>query len=137
MVNGADIPISAIVFAEPSVDTARISLNASIKLPTPLTVRIDPLPLDLFVDNGSSNIVPYTNVTIPGNKLHGNTSLNFADELGVIKEKAIFANWVHSIIFSETFSLSVTGTTHAYVSALKATIHLNKNLSLRGAKLQL
>lgn len=135
MVNGANIPVSAIVFAEPSADSARISLNASIKLPTPLTVRIDPLPLDLFVEDSSSNIVPYTNVTIPANKLQGNTSLDFADELGVIKNKTIFADFVRSIIFSETFSLSVTGTTHAYVSALKANIHLKKNLSLKGVKL--
>jgi hypothetical protein len=132
MVNHANIPISAITIAHPTPENAMLSLHASIKLPTPLSVRIDPVPLSLFVNNGTGNNVPYTSIVLPKNNLHGNTSLAFTNQPIEILDKNVFADFVRSAVFSKTFMLSASGFTNAYVGKLKAHIHLDKNIPLTG-----
>jgi Protein of unknown function (DUF3712) len=132
MVNDANIPISSIRIAHPTTDNARLSLQASIKLPTPLSVHLDPVPLSLFMNDGTANIVPYTSIVIPKSDLRGNTTLAFADQLVQILDKNIFAEFVNRVLFSKTFMLSVKGSTNAYVGKLKAHINLEKNIPLTG-----
>jgi hypothetical protein len=84
------------------------------------------------VNDGSKNIVPYTKVVLPENTLHGNTTLSFTDQPAEILNRDIFAEFVHSAMFSEVFTLSVTGSTNAHVGKLKANINLEKNLQLTG-----
>ena len=132
MLNNADLLISSIGLSNPTPNSNEMSLQASIKLPTPLSVHIDPIPLSLFVNDGTKNIVPYTNVVLPENTLHGNTTLSFTDQLAEILDTDIFTEFVHSAMFSETFTLSVTGPTNARVGKLKARIHLEKNIQLAG-----
>jgi hypothetical protein len=132
MINHAKIPISAVTIAKPSAKNALLSLKASIKLPTPLHVRTDPVPLNLYIKNGSEDSVPYTSFVLPANKLVGNTTLEFQDQLVQILDEKVFAEFVQNAIFSENFMLSVTGQSNAYVGSLKAHIHLTKDLPLAG-----
>ncbi|KFY79460.1 hypothetical protein V498_08939 [Pseudogymnoascus sp. VKM F-4517 (FW-2822)] len=132
MVNDATLPISSIGLSNPTPHSTDISLQASIKLPTPLSIHINPIPLSLFVNDGTKNIVPYTNVVLPENNLHGNTTLSFTDQHAEILDRDLFSEFVHSVVFSEEFTLSATGNTNAYVGKLKAPIHLQKDFKLTG-----
>lgn len=132
MVNHAKIPISAVTIANPNAKNILLSLTASIKLPTPLHVRIDPVPLNLYIKNGSEDSVPYTSFVLPENKLVGNTTLQFEDQQAQILDEKVFAQFVQNAIFSENFVLSVTGQTDVFVGKLKAHIHLTKDIPLVG-----
>lgn len=132
MVDDANLPISSIGLSNPTPNSTEISLQASIKLPTPLSIHINPIPLSLYVNDGTKNIVPYTNVVLPENNLHGNTTLSFTDQPAEILDGDIFTEFVHSVVFSEAFTLSATGHANAYVGKLKAPIHLQKDFKLTG-----
>ncbi|ELR10037.1 hypothetical protein VC83_07374 [Pseudogymnoascus destructans] len=132
MVNDANLPISSIGLSNPTSNSTEISLQANIKLPTPLSVHINPIPLSLFVNDGTKNIVPYTNIVLPENDLHGNTTLTITDQPAKILDTDIFTKFVHSVVFSEAFTLSVTGSANAYVGKLKARVHLQKDIQLTG-----
>ncbi|KFY28060.1 hypothetical protein V493_03118 [Pseudogymnoascus sp. VKM F-4281 (FW-2241)] len=132
MVNDANLPISLIGLSNPTPNSTEISLQASIKLPTPLSVHINPVPLSLFVNDGTKNIVPYTNVVLPENDLRGNTTLAFTNQPAEILDRVIFKGFVHSVVFSDAFTLSVSGSTNAYVGKLKARVHLQKDIQLAG-----
>lgn len=132
MLNKSNLLISSVGLSNPTPNSNELSLQASIKILTPLSVHIDPIPLSLFVNDGSKNIVPYTKVVLPENTLHGNTTLSFTDQPAEILNRDIFTEFVHSAMFSEVFTLSVTGPTNAHVGKLKANINLEKNLQLTG-----
>ncbi|KFX97979.1 hypothetical protein V490_02519 [Pseudogymnoascus sp. VKM F-3557] len=132
VLNKSNLLISSVGLSNPAPNSNELSLKASIKLATPLTVHIDPIPLDLFMNDGSKNIVPYTKVVLPENTLHGNSTLSFTDQPAKILNRDIFTEFVRTAMFSEEFTLSVAGPTHAHVGKLKANVNLRKNLKLKG-----
>lgn len=132
MVNHAGIPISAVTVSNPSPGNAVLSLKASIKLSTPLTVLIDPVPLNLFIDDGTGNVITYTNIVLPETKIHGNTTIAFEDQPIHISNKTLWTQFVRSAVFQDKFMLSVAGSTNAFVGKLKAHINLKKDIPLTG-----
>jgi hypothetical protein len=100
LVDNANLPIRSARIMHPTPTTVEYSLVASLKVPPPFKVKLDPITLSLFVDNTSS-VVPYINVDLPGYNLHGNTTVAITNETAGILNKDIFENFWHDAVCSD------------------------------------
>ncbi|KFY41395.1 hypothetical protein V494_03015 [Pseudogymnoascus sp. VKM F-4513 (FW-928)] len=132
IVNKSPLQVSSVVLSNPTPHGNDLSLEASIRLATPLGVHIKPVPLSLYVNDGTKDIVPYTKVVLPEANLKGNSSIKITDQPTEILDKPMFKKFVHSALFEEDFTLSVTGPTSANVGKLKAEVHMQKDIHLKG-----
>lgn len=118
----------------PTPDSVEYSLVASLKVPAPFTVRLDPLTLSLFVRGNTSDVVPYINIKLPEYNLHGNTTITITNQTATILDKDIFMSFLHDAVYSEHFKLSASGSSNAHLGKLKAHIHLDKSIEMTGEK---
>lgn len=132
LVNNANLPIWSARIMHPTPTTVEYSLVASLKVPAPFTVKLDPLTLSLYVKGNTSSVVPYINVDLPGYHLYGNTTVAVTNETAGILNKDIFEDFLHDAVYSEYFTLSASGATNAYLGKLKAHIHMDKSIVLAG-----
>jgi hypothetical protein len=132
VVDNANLPIWSARIRHPTPSTVEYSLIASLKVPPPLTVKLDPITLSLFVNDNTSNIVPYVNVDLPEYHLHGNTTVAITNQTAAILNKDIFESFLHNAVYSEYFTLSAAGVTNAFLGKLKAHIRLDKSIVLAG-----
>lgn len=132
MVNKAALPIWSARIMHPTPTTVEYSLVASLKVPPPFTVELDPLTLSLFVNDNNSKVVPYVNVNLPEYHLHGNTTVAITNQTAGILNKDVFETFLHNAVYSKYFTLSASGATNAHLGKLKAHIHMDKSVQLAG-----
>ena len=132
LVDNANLPIWSARIIHPTPTTVEVSLVASLKVPPPFKVKLDPITLSLFVKDNTSSVIPYVNVDLPGYNLHGNTTVAITNETVEILNEDIFESFLHDAVYSEFFTLSASGATNAYLGKLKAHIDLDKSIVLAG-----
>jgi hypothetical protein len=131
MVDDASLPVYSARIMNPTPDSVTYSLVASLNVPKPFSVEIDPVTLDLFVPD-KSPIVPYAKVTLGQQTLYGNSSITVNNQTAKISD---YGEWVHFLtdaVLSETFTLAASGNSEAHLGALKVPFNLDKRIELKG-----
>ncbi|KAL1954132.1 hypothetical protein VTO42DRAFT_1712 [Malbranchea cinnamomea] len=131
MVDDADLPIHSAMIMNPTPDSVDYSLVASISVPKPFTVRIDPITLHLYRDSSSPDN-PYISVDLPEYRLKGNTVIEIANQTVKIRNHDEFKAFLKESVYQEKFILAAKGSTTAHLGALKADITLDKKLEEYG-----
>jgi hypothetical protein len=116
----------------PGENTVSYSLTASLKVPKPFTVHMDPTVLELYRPETKPNRVPYIKVELPALKLHGNAAVNITEQQATILDKDQFTQFLAYAVYQEEFEMSAYGKTTAYLGKLKAHITLDKTVKLKG-----
>ncbi|PGG97234.1 hypothetical protein GX51_07433 [Blastomyces parvus] len=134
MVDDTDFPVHAGKLMNPTPDSLDYSISASLKIPKPFTVRLDPLTLNLYRTQQTPE-QPYVGIPLPRLELKGNSTVKIADETVSILNKADFSKFLSEVAYQRTFVLAAAGTTTAHLGKLKAKFTLNKKLELNGLDL--
>jgi hypothetical protein len=117
---------------DPTDGSIVYSLVASLKVPKPFTVKLMPITLSLFRPETEPDIIPYIKVNLPEMKLKGNATVTVTNQTATILDKTQFIDFLANAVYSEEFTLAARGETDAYLGKLKAHIHLNKAIKLKG-----
>lgn len=117
---------------KPTPNSVEVSLVASLKVPPPFTVRLDPINLSLFVDDGTATVDPYVEIGLPEYHLHGNTIITIENQTAELLNINVFQTFLHDAVYNEQFMLSAWGETDAFLGKLKAHLHLDKSVELAG-----
>lgn len=107
------------------------SLGASLNVPKPFTVGLDPLNLSLFVRDVKPE-VPYVYLQLPAQKLHGNSTFYIASQRANIVSSTQWLSFLNDSLYNEDLTLSAKGETTAHFGALKAKLKLDKNVKIKG-----
>ncbi|OBT61226.1 hypothetical protein VE03_08700 [Pseudogymnoascus sp. 23342-1-I1] len=132
MVNDASLPIYSASITNPTPESVQYSLFAGLNVPKPFTVKLKPIALNLLVDQEPPNRNPYITVQLPEQNLKGNATITVTNQTTNILDQEIFGTFLNSAVYQETFFLSASGETDAYVGKLKAHIRLDKKVELKG-----
>ena len=120
---------------DPHPNSIVYSMNGSLSVPKPFSVRMEPVTLSLFIDEGLPQIKPYVEVGLfypDGTTLKGNATVAIADQKAEIKDPGEFVRFLESAVYNEKFFLSARGQTTAWLGKLKAKLKLNKKVELKG-----
>jgi hypothetical protein len=115
----------------PTPNTITTSLTASLKVPLGLTVNLDPTQLSLY-NPKTSPFTPYLTVSLPAQKLKGNTTIEVKDQVITIDNMGEFEEFLREAVYAEEFTLWAKGKTTARLGALKVSVTLNKGVKLKG-----
>ncbi|KFY44966.1 hypothetical protein V494_01219 [Pseudogymnoascus sp. VKM F-4513 (FW-928)] len=132
MVNDADLPIYSASITNPTPESVQYSLVAGLSVPKPFSVQLQPIALNLLVDQEPPNRNPYITVNLPQQNLKGNATITVTNQTTTILDQDIFGTFLHNAVYQEKFVLSASGETDAHVGKLKAHIKLNKKVELNG-----
>lgn len=112
----------------PQPDSIQLTLQSALNLKIALPVRIEPINLNLFVrDNGADR--PWSNVTIPGMTIKGNTTLGVENMHRPLIDQDTWVDYVHSVVFNKESTLSLKGTTNSYLGVLKSKVTMDKDVT--------
>ena len=131
MVDDADLPIHEAMIMNPKPDSVEYSLRASIKVPDPFTVRLEPITLHLYQENGSPE-KPYINIDLPEYNLKGNSTIEINDQEVKIQDHEEWKAFLKDAVYNEKFVLAAKGETTAHLGALGVDITLDKKLEQYG-----
>jgi hypothetical protein len=131
MVEDSDLPIHSAMLMNPTPTTIQYSLTASLKVPPPFTVRLEPITLNLYQAGGDPE-TPYTQIRLPEYRLKGNSTISVENQVVEILDVAQFTEFLDSAVNHEKFSLAAKGSTTAHLGALKAKLTLDKVLEQSG-----
>jgi hypothetical protein len=128
VVNKSDLVLVKASVLNPQPDSIQLTLQSALNLKIALPVRIEPINLDLFVrDDGADK--PWTNVTIPGMTIKGNTTLGVEDVHRPLINQDTWVDYVHSVVFNKESTLSLRGTTNSYLGVLKSKVTMDKDVT--------
>jgi hypothetical protein len=105
------------------------SLNASIKVPVAFDLKA--LTLNMFT-NDSDAENPYARITLPEQKLDGQTTISITNQTTQILNQTQFQSFLANTVNSGTFNLNIEGSTDGFLGSLKTPITLNKQIPLTG-----
>jgi hypothetical protein len=131
MLDDADLPIEAGMLMVPMPETIHLSLVASIKIPAPFSVRVEPIPLSLY-QPGYDPSKPFVKIVLPETRLKGTSQISAEDQQVDILDAAQFREFISSYVFGETFTLGVKGSTTAHMGKLKSKVTIDKQLKVNG-----
>ncbi|KAG5952836.1 hypothetical protein E4U53_007768 [Claviceps sorghi] len=131
IINSQALPIYAGSLECVSATQAKFSLNTSLDVPLP--ARLGEFSID-FYNKDTSPFTPFVNLTIPGQKLNGNTTLDVPSQLTTIENEAELVRWFDQILDSETAELSVAGRPPVYLGELTSSPHFDKTIVLPGLR---
>lgn len=118
--------VSAAVM-QPRANSVQLSLMSKINLKIALPVRIEPITLDLYLQNlGQAN--PWGNITIPGTSIKGIASLGVDNVHVPFMNSSTWTSYVHDVVFKEETGLSLNGTTNSYLGVLKSRVTMTKDV---------
>lgn len=132
MVESTSLPIHFVSIMNPTFNSTVLSLNASLKIPPPFKVRLEPLTLQLYRPETKPNIVPYVNFPLGEQWVKGNTTISVVNQTVEIADKKEFIAFLRDAVVNEKFVLAARGETTAHLGALKAKIKLDKQIELYG-----
>lgn len=127
MVDDADLPIHEAMIMNPTPDSVEYSLRASIKVPKPFSVLLDPITLHLY-KNGGTPEDPYVDIELPEYYLEGNATIEISDQEVAIQNQDVWKSFLKEAVVNEKFILAAKGSTTAHLGALKADITLDKKI---------
>jgi hypothetical protein len=134
MVETTSFPIHEVAIMSPTLNSTVVSLRASIKVPPPFTVNLEPITLQLYRPE-TKPFTPYIEIPLEAQKLKGNTTITITNQTINILEKREFIEFLRSAVTNEKFVMAARGKTTAKIGALKADITLDKHIELNGKSL--
>lgn len=132
MVKDAQLPISYVRIMQPTPGSVVLSLNASLKIPPPFTIRLEPLTLQLYRPETKPNIKPYINYHLPEQHLKGNATISVVNQTVEIIDVEEFTEMLKNAVYDEKFIMAARGEATAHIGALKAKVTLDKEIELSG-----
>lgn len=134
MVETTGFPIHEVKIMSPTLNSTVVSLRASIKVPPPFTVHLEPITLQLYRPE-TTPFTPYIEIPLEAQKLKGNTTISITNQTINILEKREFIEFLRGAVTNEKFVMAARGKTTAKIGALKADITLDKKIELNGMSL--
>ena len=131
MVDDAHLPIHEAMIMNPKPDSVEYSLRASLKVPDPFTVRLEPITLHLYQESGSPE-KPYINIDLPEYSLKGNSTIEINDQEVKIQDHDEWKAFLKDAVYNEKFVLAAKGETTAHLGALAVDITLDKKIEQYG-----
>ena len=132
MVESTSLPIHSVRIMKPTPNSTVLSLKASLKIPPPFKVRLEPLTLQLYRPETKPDIKPYVNFQLAEQYVKGNTTIEIVNQTVEIADKEQFVEFLRSAVVNEKFTLAARGETTAHLGALKAKVKLDKEIELNG-----
>lgn len=135
MVDKADLPIYSAKIMDPQPDSIVYSMMGGLNVPKPFSVRLEPIELELFIDEGLPERKPYVKVQLfhpDGKTLKGNATVEINDQRAQIIDHDEFNRFLEEAVYNEDFTLSAFGKGRAWLGKLKADLDLRKNVKLKG-----
>lgn len=116
---------------QPRPDSIQLTLQSTLDLKVALSVRIDPMVLTLFNrDTGADN--PWGNITIDGKTMKGDATLGVTDQHTPFSNVSVWTNYVHDVVFQKQSTVSLRGSTNAYLGKLKSHVTIDKDVVTPG-----
>jgi predicted transcriptional regulator len=131
LVDDADLPIHSAALMNPTPDSITTSLTASLKVPLGLTVNLDATDLMLY-NPKTEPFTPYITVSLPAQKLKGNTTISVVDQVVKIENMSEFLGFLKDAVYAEEFTLYARGKSTAHIGKLKASVKFNKGVKMKG-----
>jgi hypothetical protein len=131
LVDSANLPIHSAKLMKPGPDSITVSLVASLKVPLGLTVKLDATELHLYSPE-TKPFSPYVTVTLPAQKLKGNTTISLLNQTVKIQNMTEFTAFLKKAVYAEEFVLYAKAKSTAHLGKLNVKIHLNKGVKLKG-----
>ncbi|TWU70911.1 hypothetical protein ED733_000147 [Metarhizium rileyi] len=131
IVNGQDLPIVSGRLDCVSATEMKLALNTSLN--TPLPARLTDLTLSLY-NRETKPYSPFTNVTISGQKLKGDTKIVIKEQTAIISNESEIVNWFSRVLEQDKVDLAVRGKPTIYLGALKTDTNLDKTIQIPGLK---
>lgn len=116
----------------PTLNSTVLSLTASLKIPPPFKVRLEPLTLQLYRPETKPDIIPYVNFALAEQWVKGNTTISVVNQTVEIADKKEFIEFLRGAVLNEKFVLAARGETTAHLGKLKAKVKLDKEIELFG-----
>ncbi|KAG6234716.1 hypothetical protein E4U25_005696 [Claviceps purpurea] len=113
------------------ISATQFKLAINTTLDAPLPARLSEFSVDLY-NKETTPFSPFTNLTIFGQKINGNTKLIIPSQLVTIKNEAELDRWFDQVFDSETVDLSITGRPTVHLGELSSTPNLDKTTSMPG-----
>lgn len=133
MVDTTSFPIHSVSIMSPTLNSTVLSLTASIKVPPPFKVRLEPITLQLYRPEAGSD-APYVNFALEQQILKGNTTIKVVNQTVEIADKQEFIEFLRGAVLNEKFVLAAKGETTAHLGSLKAKVKLDKQIELNGER---
>ncbi|EQL37894.1 hypothetical protein BDFG_00922 [Blastomyces dermatitidis ATCC 26199] len=131
MVDYTGLPVHAGKLMNPTPDSLDYSISASLKVPAPFIVQLDPLTINLDRAQDTPE-QEYVGIPLPRLELKGNPTIELVDETVPILHQVDFTKFLFELTHQRTFVLAVEGITVAYLGKLRAKVKLDKKLELNG-----
>lgn len=112
---------------KPRPDSVQLTLQSSLDLHILLPVRIEPITLELYVGETGPEY-PWADVTIPGLKVHGITTLGVENVPTPLINTTVWTDYVREVVFQKEAALGIKGATNSYLGVLKAHVNMQKNV---------
>ncbi|OJD15024.1 hypothetical protein AJ78_04679 [Emergomyces pasteurianus Ep9510] len=131
MVDDTSLLVHAGMLMNPAPERLEYSITASLKVPEPFTVELEPFALHLY----RIQQVPeqaYVDLPLPQLKLKGNSRVEIRDVSVPVLNMLDFTKFFSEVTHQQNFVLAVEGTTTAHLGKLKAKLNLKKEIELKG-----
>ena len=131
LINKTDLPINEGALTNPGLDSLRLSMVSSLKVPLGLSVTLTPFPFYLF-NRETTPYTPYAYINISEQHLKGNGKLAIENALAPILDETEITSFLSNFFNNQTVGLSVRGSTVAKIGALRIPLTLDKTIHISG-----
>lgn len=116
------------------ISATEVKLAINTSLSTPLPARINNLTLNLY-NKDTSPYSPFANITVPGQRIKGDTKVNVPSQLVIIQNVSELTTWFGRVIDSDKVEFSVKGKPTVFLGKLRSDVNLDKTISMPGLRL--
>ncbi|KAG5982569.1 hypothetical protein E4U55_001716 [Claviceps digitariae] len=131
IINSQGLPVESGGLECLSSTQVKIALNTS--LDTPIPARLSEFTLSLY-NKESAPLTPFANLTIPGQKINGNTKVIVPWQVVTIENESELVRWFDQVFDSEKVDLAVGGNPTINLGELKTDASIAKTVSLPGLR---
>ncbi|RDW60250.1 hypothetical protein BP5796_11856 [Coleophoma crateriformis] len=129
VVNDNQLPVISASLLNPSPNSVQMSLVSTIDTPSAITTNLKPLNLSLA---GPDNKTPFLAILLPEKDLKGKTTIEVQGQTAAITNMESFESFLAVAMYNKNFTMQATGTTDAFLGAIRAPVTLNKQIEMAG-----
>ncbi|RDW84320.1 hypothetical protein BP6252_01910 [Coleophoma cylindrospora] len=129
VVDGNQLPVISASLLNPSPNSVQMSLVSTIDTPSAITTNLKPLNLSLA---GPDNKTPFLAILLPEKDLKGKTTIEVQGQTAAITNMESFESFLAVAMYNKNFTMQATGTTDAFLGAIRAPVTLNKQIEMAG-----
>lgn len=131
LLNSATITLDSVSVLQPRANSSLVSLEASINIPGPFTVRTDPTTLGVYLPD-SNNKSSLIDLDLGSYTVHGNSSIGVTNQHTPYVNYTGWQEFVNNTIFKDITTLGLIGPITGHLGKLVAHLHLDKQISTNG-----